>query len=95
MALDQAQIDRLCELARLEIDPGETADMSAKLTDIVAMVGELSAADTGGVAPMAHPMDKAQRLRPDEVTETDDHERLQGNSTRVERDLYLVPKVIE
>lgn len=69
--------------------------MSAKLTDIVAMVGELTAADTAGVTPMAHPMEMAQRLRPDEVTETDDHERLQRNAARVERDLYLVPKVIE
>lgn len=95
MKVDPAHIDRLCELARLEIDPGHVADTSAKLGDIVAMVGKLSAADTDGVTPMAHPMDTAQRLRPDEVTEVDDHERLQRNAVRVERDLYLVPKVIE
>ena len=95
MKVDAAHIDRLCELARLEIDADSRADMSAKLTDIVAMVGQLSAADTQGVAPMAHPLDMAQRLRPDEVTEPDDHERLQRNAARVERDMYLVPKVIE
>lgn len=95
MKVDRAHIDRLCDLARLEIDPDHVADMSAKLTDIVAMVGQLTAADTAGVTPMAHPMEMAQRLRPDEVTETDDHERLQSNAARVERDLYLVPKVIE
>lgn len=95
MKVDPAHIDRLCELARLEIEPGQLEDMSAKLGDIVAMVGQLSAADTENVTPMAHPMDMAQRLRPDEVTEADDHERLQRNAARVERDLYLVPKVIE
>lgn len=95
MKLDRPHIDRLCELARLEIDPDQIPDMAGKLADIVAMVGQLGAADTRGVTPMAHPMDMAQRLRPDEVTEADDHERLQRNAAHVERDLYLVPKVIE
>jgi aspartyl-tRNA(Asn)/glutamyl-tRNA(Gln) amidotransferase subunit C len=47
------------------------------------------------VAPMAHPLDRTQRLRPDEVTESDEHELFQENATAVERGLYLVPKVIE
>jgi aspartyl-tRNA(Asn)/glutamyl-tRNA(Gln) amidotransferase subunit C len=44
---------------------------------------------------MAHPLDRAQRLRADAVTEVDQHELYQRNAPLVERDLYLVPKVIE
>jgi aspartyl-tRNA(Asn)/glutamyl-tRNA(Gln) amidotransferase subunit C len=88
-------IHRLCRLARLEITPAEMADVAAKLSSIVAMVGELQAVDTAGVTPMAHPLDRPQRLRPDEVTEVDQHELYQRNAPLVERDLYLVPKVIE
>jgi aspartyl-tRNA(Asn)/glutamyl-tRNA(Gln) amidotransferase subunit C len=44
---------------------------------------------------MAHPLDRTQRLRDDRVTEQDRHELYQRNAARVERDLYLVPKVIE
>ena len=45
---------------------------------------------------MAHPLPGlAQRLRPDEVLETDQHERYQRNAPQVEAGLYLVPKVIE
>jgi aspartyl-tRNA(Asn)/glutamyl-tRNA(Gln) amidotransferase subunit C len=88
-------IRRLCRLARLEITPAEMADVSAKLSSIVAMVGELQAVATDGVAPMAHPLDRPQRLRPDTVTEVDRHELYQQNAPLVERDLYLVPKVIE
>ena len=95
MSLGQDDIEKLCDLAKLEIEPAELLDMSAKLSDIVAMVGQLEAADTHDVTPMAHPMDMAQRLRPDEVTESDRHEHLQRNAARVERDLYLVPRVIE
>jgi aspartyl-tRNA(Asn)/glutamyl-tRNA(Gln) amidotransferase subunit C len=88
-------IRRLCRLARLEITPAEMADVSAKLSSIVAMVGELQAVATDGVTPMAHPLDRPQRLRPDAVTEVDRHELYQQNAPLVERDLYLVPKVIE
>ena len=59
------------------------------------MVDELQAVDTAGVVPMAHPLDRPQRLREDRVTETDRHELYQRNAPAVERDLYLVPKVIE
>ena len=36
-----------------------------------------------------------QRLRPDEVTETDERERLLAAAPQSERGLFLVPKVIE
>ena len=88
-------IRRLCRLARLDISPAEIADASAKLSSIVAMVDQLQAVDTAGVTPMAHPLDRPQRLRPDVVTDVDRHELYQRNATQVERDLYLVPKVIE
>ena len=42
-------IERLCRLARVEITPAEIDDVSAKLSSIVAMVGELQAVDTKGV----------------------------------------------
>ena len=45
---------------------------------------------------MAHPLPSlAQRLRPDEVTEGDEHELYQRNAPQVASGLYLVPKVIE
>jgi aspartyl-tRNA(Asn)/glutamyl-tRNA(Gln) amidotransferase subunit C len=93
--LTPEDIERLCRLARVEITPAEIDDVSAKLSSIVAMVGELQAVDTTGVVPMAHPLDRPQRLREDRVTETDRHELYQRNAPAVERDLYLVPKVIE
>jgi aspartyl-tRNA(Asn)/glutamyl-tRNA(Gln) amidotransferase subunit C len=93
--LEPKDIRKLCDLARLEITDRELADVSAKVSSIVAMVARLQAVDTTGVTPMAHPLDRPQRLREDFVTETDRHELYQKNASIVERDLYLVPKVIE
>jgi aspartyl-tRNA(Asn)/glutamyl-tRNA(Gln) amidotransferase subunit C len=93
--LTQEDIRRLCRLARVEITAGEIADVSTKLSSIVAMVDQLQAVDTRGVEPMAHPLDRPQRLREDRVTDTDQRETYQRNAGAVERGLYLVPKVIE
>lgn len=95
MSLAKEDIDKLCELARLEITANEMNDVAGKLSDIVAMVGQLGEARTEGVEPMAHPLDRPQRLRDDVVTETDQHELYQRNAPAVERALYLVPKVID
>ena len=95
MALDSRDIHRLCELARLAIDEDEIADVSKKLSGIVGLVDQLQAVDTADVRALAHPLDEPQRLRSDEVTENDEHKRFQANAPSVERDLYLVPKVLE
>jgi aspartyl-tRNA(Asn)/glutamyl-tRNA(Gln) amidotransferase subunit C len=95
MSFAHQDIDKLCELARLEITVEEIDDVAAKLSDIVALVGELTAVETEGAMPMAHPLDRPQRLRDDTVTETDRRELYQRNASAVERGMYLVPKVIE
>ena len=51
--------------------------------------------DTEGVPPMAHPMDAAQRLRDDEVSEDDLRDKFQSIAPDVEAGLYRVPRVIE
>ena len=56
------------------------------------MVAQMNAADTAGVAPMAHPLDMTQRLRPDAVTEPDQREHFRAIALQVEAGLYLVPE---
>lgn len=95
MPLSLEELKSLCILSRLEITSEEMAGMADKLSEIVTMVDALQAVDTVGVVPMAHPLDRAQRLREDRVTESDRHLRYQRNAQRVEQDLYLVPRVID
>jgi len=95
VSLTREDVQKLCELARLEITPDEMADVLAKLSDIVDLVSQLKAEDTTDVVPMAHPLDQTQKLRSDQITETDKHQLYQKNAPLVEKDLYLVPKVIE
>jgi len=94
--MKREQIETIAHLARLELSEAEIPAYQDSLTRILSFVGDLERADTSTVAPMAHPLPGlAQRLRADEVTESDAHERYQGNAPQVEAGLYLVPKVIE
>ena len=95
MSLSDDQIRRLARLARIALQPGETEAVGARLNRILALVGEIQAVDTAGIEPMSHALDLVQRLRPDEVTQTDRRNLHQSAAPAVEDGLYLVPKVIE
>lgn len=95
MALDSAAVARIAHLARLGIEAADIPEYARNLSDILAFVEQLDAVATAGVSPLAHPLEARQRLRLDEVTETDRREVFQAIAPRVEAGLYLVPKVIE
>lgn len=95
MSLTADQVRQVAHLARLELQPGQVEHYARQLSNILDMVGQLSAARTDGVGEMAHPLDMTQRLRPDAVTETDHREAFQEHAPAVRDGLYLVPKVIE
>jgi aspartyl-tRNA(Asn)/glutamyl-tRNA(Gln) amidotransferase subunit C len=95
VALTQEDLASIAQLARLEIDPSEVDEYVAKLGSILDLVAQLERVDTSAVAPMAHPLNMVQRLRPDEVTESDHREQYQQNSADVSHGLYRVPRVID
>jgi aspartyl-tRNA(Asn)/glutamyl-tRNA(Gln) amidotransferase subunit C len=95
MSLSKDEVDRIARLARLAVHPDESLAVSERLNRVLGMIETMRAVDTQQVEPMSHALDVVQRLRPDEVTETDQRPQFQAVAPAVERDLYLVPKVIE
>lgn len=95
MALTRDDVLRAARLARIAIDDSEADAALEQLRRIFGMIEEMRAVDVSGIEPMAHAQDVVLRLREDVVTETDQHELFQSIAPRVERGLYLVPKVIE
>ncbi|MCB1773219.1 MAG: Asp-tRNA(Asn)/Glu-tRNA(Gln) amidotransferase subunit GatC [Gammaproteobacteria bacterium] len=95
MSLSSDDVAKIAHLARLAIDPETTASLGRELQNILDLVASMDAVDTSGVTPMAHPLEMAQRLRQDVVSEHDQREAYQANAPAVENGLFLVPKVIE
>jgi aspartyl-tRNA(Asn)/glutamyl-tRNA(Gln) amidotransferase subunit C len=95
MTISLADVHRIAQLARIEIDADQAEEVRAKLDAIFGMIGELAAVDTSGVVPMAHAQDVTLPLREDRITETDRAALYRTLAPAVEDGLYLVPKVIE
>jgi aspartyl-tRNA(Asn)/glutamyl-tRNA(Gln) amidotransferase subunit C len=99
MSLTPDEVTRIARLARIAIAPEESPEVLSRLNRVLALVEEMRAVDTSGIEPMAHALDATlaagQRLRADEVSETDQRALYQSVAPAVEEGLYLVPKVIE
>jgi len=95
MSLSDDQVRRIARLARIAVGAEESAAVIRRLNRVLQLVDQMRAVDTSGIEPMAHPLEAAQRLRPDEVTEKDEREAIQQAAPAVHAGLYLVPKVIE
>ena len=99
MSLTSQDIDRIANLARLELQPEEGERMIAQINGFFGIVEAMQAVNTSGIEPMAHPVAAIQditlRLRPDVASEPNQREANQRSAPAVERGLFLVPKVIE
>ncbi len=95
MALDKTDVVKIAQLARLAVADDDLEHYATELSRILDLVEQMDAVDTKGVEPMAHPLHMAQRLRPDQVTESDQREHFQQIAPATQDGLYLVPKVIE
>ena len=95
MAISNDEVTAMARLARLAIEPDDIPGYAEQLSGILAFVARMNEVDTQGVEPLAHPLDLSARLRPDQVTESDQRDLFQSIAPEVERGLYLVPKVIE
>ena len=95
MALDKSEVEKIAHLARLHVDENEAEEVTKRISDILGLIDKMQAVDTTNIEPLSHPLDAVQRLRADEVTETDRRDELQTIAPATEAGLYLVPKVIE
>ncbi|HMV72329.1 MAG TPA: Asp-tRNA(Asn)/Glu-tRNA(Gln) amidotransferase subunit GatC [Pseudomonadales bacterium] len=95
MSISEQDLARVAELARIRLDEATVTEVTRRISDILAMIDQMAAVDTSGVAPMANPLDATQRLRADQITETDQRERFLAIAPLSEEGLYLVPRVIE
>ena len=99
MSLTPTDIARIANLARLDLQPDESARMLDSLNGFFNIVEAMSAVDTTGIEPLAQPtaavQDVALRLRPDVVSEANNRDANMCNAPEQDAGLFLVPKVIE
>jgi aspartyl-tRNA(Asn)/glutamyl-tRNA(Gln) amidotransferase subunit C len=95
MPIQSEDVMNIAHLARLGIEDEQVAAYASDLSNIMGLVEQMNAVDTSNIEPMAHPLDQSQRLRADEVSESDQRDLLQKNAPDVKGGLFLVPRVID
>ncbi|MGE4349744.1 MAG: Asp-tRNA(Asn)/Glu-tRNA(Gln) amidotransferase subunit GatC [Candidatus Berkiella sp.] len=94
--INKADVEKIAHLARLSVSEKEIPEYARNLSNILELAEKINNANTDNLTPMAHPLESlTQRLRPDEITESNQRERFQAIAPSTEAGVYLVPKVIE
>lgn len=92
-------VDRVAELAHLELTREETGAMLRDLNAILDYVAELSEVDTTGVVPLVQVTELIQAgstdLRPDILRPSLDRETVLKQAPEANGVFFKVPKVIE
>jgi aspartyl-tRNA(Asn)/glutamyl-tRNA(Gln) amidotransferase subunit C len=93
-------VERVAELAHLELAPEETGNMLRDLNAILNYVAELDELDTAGVAPLTQVSEVGgaggpNLLRADEVAPSLDRNAVMLEAPETDRGFFKVPKVIE
>jgi len=95
MALENADIENIALLARLQVSSSETNDYANSISSILCLIDQMQQVSTDGVEPLSNPHDATQRLRKDEITCDNQREAFMALAPEAEDGLYLVPKVLD
>jgi aspartyl-tRNA(Asn)/glutamyl-tRNA(Gln) amidotransferase subunit C len=94
MEVNDALIDNLSELARLEFSPEEKAGIRADLQRMIRFVEKLGELDTTGVTPLLHMSSESDVLREDRPQSSISREQALANAPATDGVYFEVPKVI-
>jgi aspartyl-tRNA(Asn)/glutamyl-tRNA(Gln) amidotransferase subunit C len=95
MEVNDALVDKLANLSRLNFNEQEKEIIKKDLQRMIEFVDKLKELDTTGVEPLLHMSDAANRLRDDEIKGSISREEGLRNAPKTDGVYFKVPKVIE
>jgi aspartyl-tRNA(Asn)/glutamyl-tRNA(Gln) amidotransferase subunit C len=95
MEVNDALVDKLANLARLQFDDAEKSAIKNDLQRMIQFVEKLNELDTTGVAPLLHMSDNINSLREDVVKGSISREDGLQNAPLKDEQFFKVPKVIK
>ena len=96
MKIDEATLDRIAELARLDMsDPAVRTSMLGDMQRVINFVEALNQVDTTGVEPLVFLTEEHDVLRADVPSLEISKEEVLGNAPVKDSDYFKVPRVID
>jgi len=95
MKIDAATLDRIAELARLDLsDPAEREKMLGGMQRVINFVEKLNEVDTTGVEPLIFLTEETDVLRDDIAASATTQEEALRNAPVKDSDYFKVPRVV-
>ena len=95
MKIDEATLDHVAELARLDLSDRSVRDsMLQDMQRVINFVEVLAQVDTTGVEPLIFMTEAHDRLRPDVAVPGLSREQALANAPVKDSDYFKVPKVV-
>lgn len=95
MEVNDALIDKLCDLSKLSFVGAEREAIKQDLGRMLAFVEKINELDTDNVQPLIHLTPELNRLREDIVEISTDHALALKNAPKKDSDYIRVPKVLD
>ncbi|HKB45104.1 MAG TPA: Asp-tRNA(Asn)/Glu-tRNA(Gln) amidotransferase subunit GatC [Chitinophagaceae bacterium] len=95
MEVNDAMIDKLAHLAKLQFNDAEKQEIKNDLQRMIAFVEKLNELDLTGVEPMLHMSDEINVLREDEIKGSISRKEALKNAPLHDDKFFKVPKVIK
>ena len=94
MNVNDALIDKLAHLSRLEFSSEEKEEIKNDLEKMIGFIDKLNELDTTGVEPLLHMSENVNVFRKDEVEGEISKEDVFRNAPMHDDNFFKVPKVI-
>jgi aspartyl-tRNA(Asn)/glutamyl-tRNA(Gln) amidotransferase subunit C len=89
------KIEKIAELARLNLKPDEAKKLEKELEAILGYVKNLDSLDTSKVEPTSHVLNLENVFRKDEVKPSGVRDEVLKHAPQTEGKFFKVPKVVE
>ena len=95
MDVNDALIEKLAHLSRLEFSDEEKQEIKIDLEKMIGFIDKLNELDTSGVEPLLHMSENINIFRKDEVRGEISREDVFKNAPLHDDEFFKVPKVIK
>ena len=93
-SLTRAEVEHVARLARLALTDAELDALTPELAKILEYAAQVSALDTEGVPPTAHPLPLVNVFRPDEVQPCLPRDVVLAAAPATEDGRFRVPRIL-
>ena len=91
----EINIDKIADLARLNLKPEEKQKLAKDLGAILDYVKKLDALDTSKVEPTSHVLNMENVFRADEVQPSNAAPKALGHAPEIKGRFFKVPKIVQ